>query len=80
MSEEHIVCPYQKTDGFSFSVCFRCKRYEHYIGSKNVAAHRREQKSRVHKNGFEAAFLLNHLGWPFKVVVDAEKENEGEAK
>lgn len=74
MIDDHIVCPYQTTDGFSFSICFQCRKFDFHIGAKNPAAHCRCQKTPKYKHGFEAAFLLNQLGRPFRVVVDAAKE------
>ena len=74
MIDEHVVCPYQKSEGFSFEICFKCKKFDFTISGKNPAAHCRCQKTPQHKRGFEAAFLLNRLGYPFHVVVDSEKE------
>lgn len=74
MIDEHIVCPYQATEGFSFDICFKCRKFDFHIGTKNPAAHCRCQKTSAHKRGFEAAFLLNKLGFPFHVVVDAKKD------
>ena len=74
MIDEHIVCPYQITEGFTFSTCFACRKFDFHIGAKNPAAHCRCQKTPEHKRGYEGAFLLNRLGYPFHVVVDAKKE------
>ena len=74
MIDDHIVCPFQATGDFSFSVCYQCRNFDFRIGGKNPAAHCRCQKAPSHKHGFEAAFLLNRLGYPFHVVVDAKKD------
>ena len=74
MIDDHIACPFQATGDFSFSVCFRCRNFDFHIGGKNPAARCRCQKASGHKNGFESAFLLNRLGYPFHVVVDAKKD------
>lgn len=73
MIEDHIVCPYQKTEGFSFLVCMKCRKFELRIGEKQTSRNCRAQKTKAHKLGFESALLLNQLGYPFKVVVDAER-------
>lgn len=74
MVDEHVVCPYQETEGFSFSICFKCKKFTLNIGGKSLSVHCRCQKTPQHKRGFESAFLLNRIGYPFHVVVDATKE------
>ena len=74
MIDEHIVCPYQVTESFSFSTCFECRKFDLTIGGKTIAMHCRCQKTLKHKRGYEGAFLLNRLGYPFRVVVDAKKE------
>lgn len=70
MIEDHIVCPYQQTETFSFAHCVSCAKYEINIGGKNPAPHCRCQKTRARKNSFEAAAMLHSLGMPFRVIVD----------
>lgn len=72
--EDHIVCPFQQTETFSFKICFSCSKFEHHIGAKNPAPHCRCQKTKAHKDSFEVAALSHHLGMPFLVVVDGGKE------
>lgn len=72
--DDHIVCPYQHTEEFTFFTCTRCKKFELTIGGKNPAPHCRVQKTRLHKSGFAAAAMLDRLGLPYRVVVDGPRE------
>lgn len=56
-----IRCPYQKTDGFSFTCCFACKKYEATIG-RTTSFRCRAQKSPSEKRDFEAAVIAHKLG------------------
>jgi len=70
---DQFVCPYQKTEGFSFSVCRHCKALEINRG-KHFSVSCRENRERLHKIAFESAYLLNYLNYPWEVEIVAEKE------
>lgn len=70
---DKIVCPYQQTEGFSFDVCRSCGRFQNSRGKKVMVGCRGNQTAE-HKRGFEAAFLLDYLGKPYKVEVTGKEE------
>lgn len=73
---DRIVCPYQTTENFSFEVCVRCRAYDHHIGAKDPAPTCRKQKTKEHRRGFQAAFLLNSLGMKYCVAVEGAADDK----
>lgn len=75
MIDDHIICPHQSTEGFSFEQCYQCGSFDLHMGTKQGRSpHCRKQKSADHKRSFESAFLLYLLRMPYKVVVDGQSE------
>lgn len=70
---ERFVCPYQKTEGFTFDKCFHCKALCMSMG-KHINVGCRENREKAHRVSFESAFLLNYIQQPWEVEIVAEHE------
>ncbi len=68
---DRFYCPFQTTEGFSFDVCFGCKCLDVYLGDQTTIRCRKN-KGTAEKRSFESAFLLNRLGWPWRVEIIEE--------
>lgn len=70
---EQFVCPYQKTEDFTFDKCFHCKALSMSMG-KHINVSCRENREKAHRVAFESAFLLNYIHYPWEVEIIAEHE------
>lgn len=70
---DRFVCPVQSTDDFSFELCFQCHSFEMNLGARTSASCRKNT-TLAHKRSFESAFLLNGLGLPYEVEIEAKEE------
>ena len=68
---DRFICPFQTTEDFTFDVCFGCKYFEVNKG-KHTTIRCRKNKGTAEKRSFESAFLLNRLGWPWRVEIIEE--------
>ncbi len=68
---DRFYCPFQTTEGFSFDVCFGCKCLDVYMGEQTTIRCRKN-KGTAEKRSFESAFLLNRLGYPWRVEIIEE--------
>lgn len=69
---DHFYCPFQTTESFTFDLCFACKMLDIYRGEKTTIRCRANKGIRE-KQSFESAFLLNRIGWPWRMEIIKEK-------
>lgn len=68
---DRFYCPFQTTEGFTFDMCYACKKLDIYHGEKTTIRCRANTGARE-KRSFESAFLLNRLGWSWRVEIIEE--------
>ena len=73
---DHIVCPVQATEAFTFGACYSCKNFDLHKTASGWSPNCRAQKTPARKRAFKSAAMLDRLGVETIVVVDAKKEGE----
>lgn len=68
---DSFFCPIQTTEGFTFETCAGCQYIDVHIGEKTTIRCRKN-KGTAEKRSFESAFLLNRLGYPWRVEIIEE--------
>lgn len=72
---DHIICPHQETEGFTFEQCRQCSAFQLTKGiDSKISVSCRKQQTRSHKTGFQSAYLLHSLCMPYQVCVDGREE------